>query len=465
MASSAQMRSKTTKKPIGSESKAPTPVFTPKRQLTRTPPPRANDPRAGTPINRTTTPAPPSTAPTPPSTNTSPLHETATEKTPYEKGLETLGKILKFMVQQFNTATEKINQGQHPDSTNIVMPYHTFEKMGSELQEAIAQIQDHKPTSVQIEEQFARLEKSLKETITAAATTRPWAPITPAAGPTRTREIQQQNTARKVQQRQEQAKLEVTLTTQKMNPDIKEQLKTQTHAEITTNLQQTIQSQMKENPILISGIEKLKSQDIRIQCNTEKEAEQLRELKWDELYSGLTAHQAKYGFLINGVPSESINPRELNNPELIKQLEYQNKETGLQITEMKTLRRKLGENTRHFSLVIFTTDKTIANKSLKTGIYFDNQHFPAHRYNPQFQVVQCFKCQKFGHHASKCRSLHEVCAKCSEHHPTATCQSETLRCAGCKQEHPAYHKDCPNKINEIQNMITQKRNAPAYFDD
>jgi hypothetical protein len=54
---------------------------------------------------------------------------------------------------------------------------------------------------------------------------------------------------------------------------MKDQLAQQTHEEITVKLQQTVKSQMKDNPIIIQGIQKLKSRDIRIHCDTEKDAE------------------------------------------------------------------------------------------------------------------------------------------------------------------------------------------------
>jgi hypothetical protein len=103
-------------------------------------------------------------------------------------------------------------------------------------------------------------------------------------------------------------------------------------------MQQTVESQAKENCPTIYGIQKLKSKDIRIHCNTEKEAEQLRKLEWDKLYNGLKVHQSKFGILINGIPTASIKPNELQNPELAKELEFQNKGSGLQIVGMKTLR-------------------------------------------------------------------------------------------------------------------------------
>ena len=103
-----------------------------------------------------------------------------------------------------------------------------------------------------------------------------------------------------------------------MDPD---ELANQSHEEITAKLQQAVESQMKENPIIIHGIQKLKSQDIRIHCNTEKEAEQLCKLKWNGSYNGLTVRQAKFGIVVPGVPIDLIDPSNLQDSELVKQLE------------------------------------------------------------------------------------------------------------------------------------------------
>ena len=89
----------------------------------------------------------------------------------------------------------------------------------------------------------------------------------------RTREIQQHNLQHKVQQHHEKNKLKIILTTQEMDPDMKKQIEQHSHAEIMAKLQQNMESQVKDNFPIIHGIKKLKSQNIRIHCSTEEEAE------------------------------------------------------------------------------------------------------------------------------------------------------------------------------------------------
>ena len=246
---------------------------------------------------------------------------------------------------------------------------------------------------------------------------------------------------------------------------MKEHIRQQSHAEITAKLQQNVESQIKDHFPIIRGIAKLKSQDIRIHCNMEEEVKQLRELKWNEAYEGLTVHQPKYGLMIPGIPTDLIDPNDLKNPEFARQLEYQNKGSGIQIVGMKPMRRKHKNNAQYFSLAVFLTSPEAADQCIKHGFYINHQRFYPEKYTPQFQLIQCYKCQKYGHHAISCRSLHEICAKCDEHHPIFQCHNEIHKCANCKGEHPAWHHDCPNRINVIQNLITRKREAPSYFNE
>jgi hypothetical protein len=55
------------------------------------------------------------------------------------------------------------------------------------------------------------------------------------------------NLQRKVQQRRERNKLEVVLTTQGMDLDMKEEIEQESHREITAKLQQNVESQVKDN--------------------------------------------------------------------------------------------------------------------------------------------------------------------------------------------------------------------------
>ena len=201
--------------------------------------------------------------------------ETELSKTPVEAAQEALKIALDPLTEQYQKTLSK--QKQDPSVTTVETPVNVFAEIGLKVQNAIAQLSKQATHSDELKEHFTRLEKTLKETIT-STTTKTYAQAAAAAATSspernRTNEIQQRNLERKVQKRREDAKLEITLIMQGMDPDMKEQFAQQSHSEITAKLQQTAESQLKDKHPIIQGIQKLKSQDIRIHYNIREEAE------------------------------------------------------------------------------------------------------------------------------------------------------------------------------------------------
>lgn len=65
--------------------------------------------------------------------------------------------------------------------------------------------------------------------------------------------------------------------------------------------------------------------------------------------------------------------------------------------------------------------------------------------NKKKEVVQCKRCQNYGHTKAYCRNNFR-CVKCGQDHDTFTCQkpvSTPPKCALCQGEHPANYKGCP----------------------
>ena len=398
-------------------------------------------------------------------TRTRPSSEAMNYKSPIQKAQDTLDLALERLNESYQMVREKMKNGADPKTVVVDMPLSAFNEIGKNVSDAKHHLSNHGTYSEDIGERLSRLEMTIKESL--ASTTKTWTQVAAAAmpEPDRVRVIQQHNLQRKLERRHERMKVEVTLTLQEANPDTKEQLAKHSHSEITAKLQEVVQNQVKHNGPIIHGIQKLKSHDIRIHCNTAEEAEKLRKVKWAEAYAGLTLRQPKYGIVVNGVPTELVNPNRMTDPELASELESQNKGSGIQVVGMKTLRRKPRADMRDFSLVVFVTNSETADQCIKHGIYIGQRRFPVEKYAPQFQLVQCYKCQRFGHHATACRSLHSICGKCSERHTTAQCHSNSHKCAGCEGEHPAWHPSCPQRTKATQGLANRKREASVYFNE
>jgi len=71
--------------------------------------------------------------------------------------------------------------------------------------------------------------------------------------------------------------------------------------------------------------------------------------------------------------------------------------------------------------------------------------------------LRCTKCQKFGHHHSRCRGTVSVCYRCSVSHSQETsCASDApVKCVNCSGDHPSSSKQCP-KYQQEQKIIKLK---------
>nr|CAI5821999.1 unnamed protein product [Callosobruchus analis] len=84
-----------------------------------------------------------------------------------------------------------------------------------------------------------------------------------------------------------------------------------------------------------------------------------------------------------------------------------------------------------------------------------------------FNIIRCFKCNKFGHHKKDCKSASVVCPNCSGNHEKRDCISTTFSCVNCKHmnnkmntnyptDHSATSLQClclRNKIDQLKSRI------------
>lgn len=119
---------------------------------------------------------------------------------------------------------------------------------------------------------------------------------------------------------------------------------------------------------------------------------------------------------------------------------------------------------------LITTDSKITKKILNqharyvlyTKVYWE-------RYYNNKQIIQCHRCQEWGHATSNCEAT-PACLKCAGEHLTYKCdKSKELpaKCANCNGEHTANSTECP-KYQEIinrmkaRNETEEKQKAAPY---
>ena len=84
-------------------------------------------------------------------------------------------------------------------------------------------------------------------------------------------------------------------------------------------------------------------------------------------------------------------------------------------------------------------DRLIAN-----GFNIYSQHFRAEETKPLPSVLQCYKCQRFGHNFYECKEAESRCLRCGGNHRLANCTMPraSAKCANCSESHAANFKGC-----------------------
>lgn len=98
----------------------------------------------------------------------------------------------------------------------------------------------------------------------------------------------------------------------------------------------------------------------------------------------------------------------------------------------------------------------------------------SYTYFDHINIVQCFRCYKFGHMAKDCKSEKNVCPKCTGDHKVDICQSQQIVCTNCKFatdvlrvpnidcNHLAFDKNCET-YKRIYRELEQKVSYPGIY--
>jgi hypothetical protein len=115
------------------------------------------------------------------------------------------------------------------------------------------------------------------------------------------------------------------------------------------------------------------------------------------------------------------------------------------------------------SIIIYLADPIEANNIIRFGLPFRATQHPAEK--SRRSLIQCHKCQHFGHTAARCSSP-PACGRCAAPHATTDCHCpETppckdhrqcthvaLSCALCQSDHRASYRDCPSRLNALRRL-------------
>jgi hypothetical protein len=153
-----------------------------------------------------------------------------------------------------------------------------------------------------------------------------------------------------------------------------------------------------------------------------------------------TPRVPKYFIAINGI-AKSIDLE--NDQEFVKICQI-NGISNLQ----RMFRREKGEALSTIKAQVI--DKDTFEKLIKFGLKYD---YFSYKISPwkfnQFQPIQCFICQKYGHYQQFCTSNIQRCLRCSGEHKHKECNpTNPIKCSNCNGPHPACSQKCPVNIKE-----------------
>jgi hypothetical protein len=258
--------------------------------------------------------------------------------------------------------------------------------------------------------------------------------------------------ARMEKLRRERAKMEVILTTRDASEEVKEKVERMNNEEITEWLKQA----MEDIGIESTKIHKAQkiNQGIKIRCTSDKEAEELYNIEWNNIFEGINAVEQWSKIVLHGVSKQAIDFERDESEEIIARIEDANH--GIKIGKVEPLtKRPRNPNAPTQSIIISMKHSEEADECIEDGMSIERRWFRPERYTPQCRLNQCFNCQGYGHKANVC-TRKTRCGKCAQEHDTRKCESETMQCANCKESHHAWHQECANRQRRKEQIEREK---------
>ena len=174
---------------------------------------------------------------------------------------------------------------------------------------------------------------------------------------------------------------------------------------------------------------------------SDKDADEVEQhMNWNAIAEGLKPHEDIHGVVVHGVPKDI----DITDPQIIESLNEINHCIKPDAISCITPLRQNPTMAEHHSITVFSKYPEELNTWIERGFSINYQIYRTERYTKRTQLIQCFNCYGYGHHAKTCQAK-TCCGKCGESHETQNCKSTTVKCCQCKGPHEAWHYKCPIK--------------------
>ena len=176
--------------------------------------------------------------------------------------------------------------------------------------------------------------------------------------------------------------------------------------------------------------------------------------------AGIKEHT--YDVIVSGLPAGSVSGMsDQQRLDLASKSGSKAKRAGV----MKPSRWRSTE-----SIVLGMASPEEANRVIEQGVAWNHGIYRAEPYSKGVRVVRCYRCQGYGHMASRCRGA-KKCGWCAGDHRMEDCpekgKTEKKACAPCggARDHCALDAGCPARLREEVKAKQAYNTRPRQFGD
>lgn len=170
----------------------------------------------------------------------------------------------------------------------------------------------------------------------------------------------------------------------------------------------------------------------------------------------------------------NVNKKDVNNEEvLVEKIIFQNKiKTSKEKLKIKLLYKYEAKDKNNFHIILEIDPDSYGYLSQTRAVYIGWKYC---RFVEYVNVIQCFKCCKFGHMAKKCRNQKNTCSKCAGEHRSNACTVQVKSCANCKYaaevlqipnilfDHEAFDRDHCSSYKRIYSELKSRIDFPVQW--
>lgn len=158
-----------------------------------------------------------------------------------------------------------------------------------------------------------------------------------------------------------------------------------------------------------------------------------------------------------------------DDEEFVEKILKQNSLEG--VKDLKVIHKYELKDERFFNVILEMNKNTLFQLNNRETL---NIGWKICKFSDYINVVQCFKCSKYGHIAKYCKMETEVCYKCAGPHRSSECESNSETCSNCKHaaevlkipkidfKHHARDKNCA-VYKRIYKEVQQKTDYPEFY--